>query len=86
MIRFVKIVFAVLGFVVITSIVIRIVMVSRAKGDNNVAYHIEVNSYGRYESYVTKNYTKDKTTGCIEFIDELGLKRTICNSYTITEY
>ena len=84
--RFIKIMFIVLGVVVITSIVVRIVMISRAKGDNNVAYHIQVNSYGTYESYVTKNYTKDRTTGCIEFIDELGLKRTVCNSYTITEY
>ena len=84
--RFIKIMFIVLGLVVITSIIIRIVMVSRAKVDNNVAYLIAVNTYGSYESYVTKNYNKDRTTGCIEFIDELGLKRTVCNSYTITEY
>jgi hypothetical protein len=49
-------------------------------------YEVKVNSYNTYESYLTNEFTKDKETGCITFKDEIGIKRIVCNNYTITEF
>lgn len=55
------------------------------KGDKSM-YEIEVNNFQNVESYLTKEYTKDEKTGCITFRDEFGIKRIVCNNYTITQY
>ncbi|MEN6292319.1 MAG: hypothetical protein ABFD07_09955 [Methanobacterium sp.] len=61
-------------------------MVVNAKRDNQTIYQIDVNSYNSVESYTTTDYTKDEKSGCIKFKDEFGLKHTVCNNYSITEY
>lgn len=57
-----------------------------AKTRGEKIYEIEVNSFNGQEIYMTNEYTKDEKTGCITFKDMIGVKRVVCNSYTITEY
>ncbi len=86
MIKFVKISFIAVGALVLALLFYKMSLFYDATKDGKPVYQIEVNSFNSYESYVTKSYTRNNATGCIEFIDELGFKRTVCNNYTITEY
>jgi len=42
--------------------------------------------FKKNETYTTREYTRDKESGCIIFKDEIGIKHVVCNNYTITEY
>jgi hypothetical protein len=72
--------------IIIGGIIYKGVMVVNAKNNNQTVYEIDVNTYNSVESYTTTEYTKDEKTGCIKFKDEFGLKHTVCNNYSITEY
>jgi hypothetical protein len=49
-------------------------------------YQIEVNTYGASTTYVTSDYSIDSVTRCVQFKDMMGLKRRVCDHYTITTY
>ncbi len=68
------------------GIAFKVSMVMDARKNNKTLYEIEVNNYRNVETYTTTEYTRDQTTGCIRFKDEFGIKHTVCNNYTITEY
>jgi len=80
------------GFIVLVFILIigmflfRGYLIYGAKKGGKPMYEIEVNNFQQVESYFTKEYTKDEKTGCITFKDEFGIKRIVCNNYTITQY
>jgi len=79
----------ILGLVItvfIGLILLRGAMVVNSMKSGNKLYEITVNSFNTHESYLTNEFTKDKETGCITFKDEIGIKRIVCNNYTITEY
>lgn len=57
-----------------------------AKNNGEKVYQIQVNSFNGIEMYMTNEYTKDEKTGCINFKDMVGIKRIVCNNYTITEF
>lgn len=77
----------VLFFVIILALfILQGKLVLDAKNRGEKVYQIEVNSFNGVETYMTNEYTKDKETGCISFKDMIGIKRVVCNQYTITEY
>ena len=49
-------------------------------------YQVNVNNFQTMETYLTREYTRDEKSGCITFKDGFGIKRIVCNNYTITEY
>lgn len=61
-------------------------LVVSAKNRGEKVYQIDVNSFNGVETYMTNEYSKDEKTGCITFKDMIGIKRIVCNNYTITEY
>lgn len=61
-------------------------LVYNAVVGGKLVYQITVNSYNGPEEYITNEFTKDEKTGCITFKDELGIKRIVCNQYTITQF
>ena len=81
-----KIMFALIVLLIISTIVFKAGIIIDAKNHNKTIYQIEVNNYNQVESYTTTDYTRDKETGCIRFKDEFGIKHTVCNNYSITEY
>lgn len=83
---FFKIVFVVIIGIILASFVFKIAMVVDAKGKGGKIYTIEVNTFNSVESYTTSEYERDDKSGCIRFKDEFGIKHTVCNSYTISEY
>lgn len=80
------------GFIVLVFIFIigmigfKAYLVIDAKKSDKQIYEIHVNNFQNPESYLTKEFIKDEKTGCISFKDELGIKRIVCNNYTITQY
>lgn len=77
----------VIFFVAILALVaLQFYLVVGAKNRGEKVYQIDVNSFNGSESYMTNQYTKDEKTGCITFKDMIGIKRIVCNNYTITEY
>ena len=81
-----KIFFVLVFLLIIGSILFRVNMYFNAKNSGKAIYEIHVNRLNESESYMTSEYTRDKETGCISFKDEFGIKRIVCNDYTITEY
>jgi hypothetical protein len=84
-----KLVKVLIGFFVLIFvglIFLRINLVYNASKDGKKIYEIQVNNYKQVETYVTNEYVRDKETGCIKFKDEFGIKRVVCNNYTITEF
>lgn len=71
---------------IIGMVIFKVALVFKSINSGVPVYSVTVNSYGGYEEYLTKEFTKDEKTGCITFKDELGVKRIVCNEYTITEY
>ena len=49
-------------------------------------YVITVRDYSSTETYVTSEYKIDSVTRCISFKDALGMSRTVCSNYSITNY
>lgn len=78
------VVFICVGFLLL--IALRVFLIVDLKNRGEKIYQIEVNSFNGQEIYMTNEYTKDEKTGCITFKDMIGVKRIVCNSYTITEY
>lgn len=72
--------------IIIAAFVVKGILVYNAVKSGKVIYQVDVNSFNGGESYLTKEYTKDEKTGCITFKDEIGIKRVVCNNYTISEY
>lgn len=83
---FSKIFFGVVLSLMVIIIAFKFVFVYNVKQDGKFIYQIDVNSYNGVETYTTTEFTKDEKTGCIVFKDEFGIKRIVCNNYTITEY
>lgn len=48
-------------------------------------YQIEVNTFGNSTTYLTSEYKIDSITRCIQFVS-MGLKKKVCDHYTITTY
>lgn len=71
---------------IIGAFVFKINLITTARHNNKPVYEIEVNNFQNMETYTTTEYTRDQNTGCIKFKDEFGIKHTVCNNYTITEY
>ena len=71
---------------IVGMFILRGTLIVRSLKSKERVYEVVVNSYNGAQSYLTNEYTKDKETGCITFKDEVGIKRIVCNSYTITEY
>lgn len=84
--NFVKIIIGFVIFLMIGTIIFKVGLISNTKKNNKPLYEIEVNSFNHVETYITTDYVKEPTTGCIKFKDEFGIKRIVCNNYTITEY
>jgi ABC-type Na+ efflux pump permease subunit len=83
---FVKFFIIFVFIIMIGGFIFKGAMVVNAKKNNQTIYQIDVNTYNAVESYTTTDYTRDEKTGCIKFKDEFGLKHTVCNNYSITEY
>jgi hypothetical protein len=83
---FFRIIFFVILFVIIGSFVFKSAMIYRSFNGGKKLYQVDVNSFNNVETYLTDSYVVDPNTKCLIFKDELGIKRTICNNYTITEY
>jgi hypothetical protein len=49
-------------------------------------YQIEVNTFGAATDYITTEYKIDSITKCVQFKDMMGLRRKVCDHYTITTY
>jgi hypothetical protein len=81
-----KLFFALIVVIILTLIGLRFAMVSKSLKNGKTVYEINVNTFDRSESYMTNEFTRDKETGCISFKDEFGIKRIVCNNYTITQY
>jgi hypothetical protein len=71
---------------VIGALVFKVALISRAVSSGKPLYEISVSRYDQVEEYLTSEYNVDPQTKCITFKDELGIKRTVCNNYTITQY
>lgn len=82
----IKGIFAIAIFAALVSIGLKFVFIAKGMNSDGKVYEITVNSYDGPESYFAKGYEKDTETGCIKFKDEFGIKRIVCNNYTITEY
>lgn len=65
---------------------LRVYLVTNMLKEGKHFYSIKVNSYRSSETYITKEYERDKMTGCITFKDEFGMTQVVCNGYTITEF
>lgn len=72
--------------IVFILIFYKIFLIVRAVGNSKPLYEINVNSYNQVETYITEKYIINPDTKCLSFKDEIGIKRTVCNNYTITEY
>lgn len=81
-----KAVFVIAIIVIVASLVLKGTMIGRALQNGKTLYQIDVNKFNNIETYITTEYLVDPNTKCITFKDEMGLKRTVCNNYTITEY
>lgn len=81
-----KIFFFLIAFAIIAMISLKVGLVYNSFKGGKQVYEIHVNSFNGSENYITTEFTKDEKTGCLTFKDELGIKRTVCNSYTITTY
>lgn len=80
-------VFFVLVFLfIIVGFLFKAKIVVGAMNGRKTLYEIDVNNFNQQETYMTKEYTRDKETGCIKFKDEFGITHVICNNYSITEY
>jgi hypothetical protein len=71
---------------VICLFVFKGVFISRAINSGKTLFQIDVNNYKDNETYITEKYIVDPNTKCVSFKDEMGIKRIVCNNYTITEY
>lgn len=77
------------GFVIILIIalfIFRGTFVYQTFKSGKPVYQINVHTLNTNETYLTTEFKKDSSNGCISFKDEIGMKRVICGSYTITEY
>ena len=83
---FLKILVTVVGFLVVSFILLRMDFMVETKTKGKTLYSVEVINFTKNETYLTSDYTRDEKTGCISFKDMLGVKRTVCNNYTISEY
>jgi hypothetical protein len=84
--KFMKVFFTIIMLFVIGGITFRGVFISRALNSGKTLYQIDVNNFQNVETYITDNYIVDPNTRCVSFKDEMGIKRIVCNNYTITEY
>ena len=82
----IKFFIGIVAVLIIASFVYKINFITDAKRTNKPVYEIEVNTYNHIEIYTTTEYIRDQSTGCIRFKDAFGIKRVVCNNYTITEY
>jgi hypothetical protein len=65
-----------------------VISISTAISSGKTVYVIDVNKFNEIETYYTTEYTVDEKTKCITFKNMIGFSKnkTVCNSYTITEY
>lgn len=84
--KYFRLFFGLIVFIIIGTIVFRTYFILNSTKSNKKVYEIQVNNFNTHESYLTYEFTKDPQTNCISFKDEFGIKRIVCNNYTITEY
>jgi hypothetical protein len=84
--RLFKFAFGFIFILAIVAIIFKGVFISRAMSTGKTLYQIDVNNYKDNETYITEKYIVDPNTKCASFKDEMGIKRIVCNNYTITEY
>jgi hypothetical protein len=74
-------------FVFIVAVgVFKGLMIGKALQSDKNIYQIDVDSFNGTETYFATEYIVDAKTNCITFKDALGMRRTVCNKYTLTEY
>ena len=78
--------FVVIFLIFIGLLIFKGVFISRAINSGKTLFQIDVNNYKDNETYITEKYIVDPNTKCVSFKDEMGIKRIVCNNYTITEY
>jgi hypothetical protein len=78
--------FVLILLLVLGAIAFKAIFISREISNNKTLYQIDVNTYQNSETYLTEKYIVDPNTKCISFKDEMGIKRIVCNNYTVTEY
>lgn len=83
---FARIFFVIVFVLIIGMFFFRVSLITSARNEGKTIYEIKVNNFQEVETYMTKEYTRDKETGCISFKDEFGIKHTVCNNYSITEF
>ena len=84
--KFFKVIFVLVWIFIIGMFIFRIALVSNAVNSDKPLYEISVNTFNEPESYLTSEYERDQTSGCIKFKDEFGIRHIVCNNYTITQY
>jgi len=83
---FVKVIMIVALVLIVIGSAFRGVLIGRALQNGNKIYQIEVDSFNGVETYIATEYMVDQKTNCITFKDAMGMRRTVCNKYTLTEY
>ena len=83
---FFKVFFVLTFCLIIGMIIFKVAFISRAMNSGKTLYQIDVNTYKNNETYITEKYIVDPNSKCVSFKDEMGIKRVVCNNYTITEY
>ena len=84
--RIIKGLFIVIAIGMVGLLVLKGVFITRALNADKTLYQIDANSFNGSQVYITEKYIVDPNTKCVSFKDEMGIKRTVCNNYTITEY
>jgi hypothetical protein len=84
--KFNKVFFVFIACLIIFAIGFKLTYTYESFKSGQNVYQIKVNTFDRHESYMTNFFVIDSTSGCIKFKDEFGIKRIVCNNYTITEF
>jgi hypothetical protein len=84
--RFHKTIFIIALVLIVGTIVLKGLYIGHALQSDKKIYQIEVDSFNGTESYIATEYVVDQKTNCITFKDAMGMRRTVCNKYTLTEY
>jgi hypothetical protein len=86
MFKLTKIFIILIMCIMVGMLVFKGVFITRALNTGKTLYQIDVNSFNGAQVYITEKYIVDPNTKCLSFKDEMGIKRIVCNNYTITEY
>jgi len=84
MFRYFKFIFIAVFILIIGSFAFKAYIFVSMKNSGKHLYTIEVNEVNGVVTYITESYVDNGQ--CVQFKDELGVKRNVCGHYTISEY